>query len=257
MLEQNSLQNFEQPMTRSPKNSLFDSLKPKTAFLIGFFGGILALCTIGFFILLGLTLASGQSGTVAKNTNNSNNSANLNQPTAQQYSPPPAVTNDDHKQGNAQAKVVMIEYSDFQCPFCKQHHETLKKILNDYQGQVLWVFRHFPLTSIHPQANKAALASECASEQGKFWEYADKLFANQSSLSDDYYSQLAGELNLKIDQFNNCLNSSKYQSKVTEQSQDGQQAGAKGTPATFVNNQLVSGAVPYDQFKTAIDNALK
>jgi protein-disulfide isomerase len=169
---------------------------------------------------------------------------------------PAVVTDSDHIRGNKDAKVVMIEYSDIQCPFCQKHHATMKKIIDEFGDQVAWVYRHLPLSQLHPLANKAALASECASEQGKFWEYIDKLFENQNTISDDYFGQLASELSLNTSQFNGCLSTSKYQSKVTAQMNDANQAGARGTPATFVNGELIPGAVPYEQFKGFIENAL-
>lgn len=266
MEEQNLPSNHHQGLANEPvkkiseksSQTFFDNLKPKTAFIVGLVSGVLVICAIGFFILGGILLGQG-TGTGQK-VGQANNQGNLNvnsNQVAPQYGDPAAVSNDDNKRGGENAKVVLIEYSDFQCPFCQKHHETMKKIMNDFGNQVEWVFRNFPLKQLHPFANKAALASECAAEQGKFWEYADKLFENQSKFSDTYFGQLATELNLKIDQFNSCLNSAKYQSKVDAQEQDGVQAGVSGTPATFINGQLVKGAVPYDQFKSLVENALK
>lgn len=238
-----------------------DSLKPKTAFLAGLIGGFLLICTIGFFILLAMMLSNDSTSAAGKVNANSNinagNVANTNNAVAPQYGKPAAVNKDDHKQGQDNAKLVMIEYSDFQCPFCQKHHETMKKIVQDFGDKVQWVFRNFPLTQIHPFANKAALAAECASEQGKFWEYADKLFENQSKFSDTYFGELANELKLNTNQFNTCVSSAKYQGKIDAQTADGQQAGARGTPATFLNGQLVPGAVPYDQFKSQVEGLLK
>ncbi len=261
MLEQNplgvSLENPQQTKKTAEGKSIFDSLKPKAAFFVGLVFGILLICTIGFFILLTGVVSTDNTDS-SKKDNNVAVVGNVN--TNQVPTPvgkPAAVSKDDHISGNEKAEVLMIEYSDFQCPFCKQHHETMKKIMTDFGNQVEWVFRNFPLKQLHPFANKAALAAECASEQGKFWEYADKLFENQSKFSDTYFSELAGELQLKTDQFNSCLNSAKYQSKVDTQEQDGAQAGVGGTPATFINGQLVKGAVPYEQFKSLVENAVK
>jgi protein-disulfide isomerase len=134
---------------------------------------------------------------------------------------------------------------------------TLNKILQDYDGQVRLVYRHFPLNSIHPQAQKAAEASECAGEQGKFWEYHDLLFANQSALQVADLKSYAGKLSLKQSQFDQCLDSGKYANKVNQQAQDAQTSGITGTPGTWVNNQLVKGAYPYETFKQIIDALLK
>lgn len=167
-----------------------------------------------------------------------------------------AVTNEDHVRGDLKkAKVVIVEYSDFECPFCGRHHPTMQQVMDEYGDDVAWVYRHFPL-SFHPEANPAALASECAAEQGKFWEYADELFANQDSLAEGYYSQLAGELGLNQNKFDDCLESAKYQAVVDADTATGAAAGVNGTPATFINGQLISGAVPFASLKTVIDAEL-
>lgn len=175
------------------------------------------------------------------------------------------VTDKDHIRGDlAQAKVVVVEYSDFECPFCARHHPTLVDLMDDYtNGEVAWVYRHFPL-SFHSEAEPAALASECAAEQGKFWEYADALFENQTRLSESYYKSLAAQLGLKTSQFNDCLESAKYQDKVDADMASGRAAGVSGTPATFINGVMVTGsngssvgAAPKSTFKSLIDAQLK
>ena len=167
-----------------------------------------------------------------------------------------AATTADHVRGDLKkAEVVVIEYSDFECPFCSRHHPTMLQIVEDYGDKVAWVYRHFPL-SFHSEAKPAALASECASDQGKFWEYADEMFLNQDALASDYYGQLAGELGLNQQKFDDCLSSKKYQSVIDAQTASGSTAGVTGTPATFINGQLISGAVPYASLKTIIDAEL-
>ena len=160
--------------------------------------------------------------------------------------------------GDPNAKVVLIEYSDFECPYCLRHQETMQQIAAAYGSQIAIAFRHFPLTSIHPQAQKAAEASECAAEQGKFWEMHDKIFeANAAgTMSVAKWKELAGSLGLKTEQFNSCLDSGKYAAKISQEAGEGAAAGVQGTPATFINGQLVSGAVPYEQFKQMIDGSL-
>jgi protein-disulfide isomerase len=118
------------------------------------------------------------------------------------------------------------------------------------------VYRHFPLTSIHPQAQPAAEASECAAAQGKFWEYADALFANQQSLSSTYYPELAKTLKLDVDKFNLCVTSGDGKGRVTADTQDGTANGVNGTPTSFLNGRAVPGAYPYDTMKTYIDSLL-
>lgn len=166
------------------------------------------------------------------------------------------ITKNDHILGDFNAPITLVEFSDFECPFCERHYPTLKKILNDYKGKVRLVYKHFPL-SFHPNAQKAAEASECADEQGKFWEYHDKLFENQpNGYSLEKFKQWAKDLGLNTSKFNECLDSGKYAQKVQADYQEGIQKGVQGTPATFVNGQLVSGALPYEVFKQIIDQEL-
>ena len=145
-----------------------------------------------------------------------------------------------------------MEFSDFECPFCQRHLPTLQKILTDYPQKVRLVYKQFPL-SLHPNSQKAAEASECAAEQGKFWEYHDQLFQNQTVFSADNFKKWAGELNLNQTQFNNCLDSNKYYQKVQDDLQEGVSKGVRGTPTTFINGQSLVGAQPYETFKEIID----
>jgi protein-disulfide isomerase len=118
------------------------------------------------------------------------------------------------------------------------------------------VVRDFPLSSIHPDAQKASEASECADDQGKFWEYHDVVFANQSAIDVDSLKGYAAELGLDTGTFDECLDSGKYEQEVLQDMQDGQAAGASGTPAFFINGQHVSGAQPFSVFQQVIDAAL-
>lgn len=166
---------------------------------------------------------------------------------------------DDIVKGDKNAPVEIIEFSDFQCPFCGRFYsDTLPQIQKEYidTGKVKLVYRDFPLSSIHPQATPAAEAAECAKEQGKFWEYHDKLFQNQASLSTASYKQWAADLKLNTQQFNDCVDKRKYQSEVTKDYQDGQAAGVSGTPSFFVNGINIRGAQPFSAFKTIIDQEL-
>lgn len=163
------------------------------------------------------------------------------------------ITKSNHVRGDFNAPITLVEFSDFECPFCERHYPTLNKILSENKGKVRLVYKHFPL-GFHPNAQKAAEASECAAEQGKFWEYHDKLFENQpSGYSLEKFKQWAKDLGLNANKFNDCLDSGKYASKVQIDYQEGVQKGVNGTPATFINGQLVSGALPYETFKKIID----
>lgn len=172
----------------------------------------------------------------------------------------PAVSDDDHVRGDINAPITVIEYSDFECPFCSRFHPTMQQVMADYSGKVRWVYRHFPL-SFHPEALPAANASECAAEQNKFWEYADKLFENQDSLDNNYYKQIATELGLNMNQWQSCFDSSKYSDKIESQSAGGANAGVTGTPGSFIvdedgNAIPIKGALPYSSVASAIDQLL-
>ncbi|MDA2936448.1 DsbA family protein [Patescibacteria group bacterium AH-259-L05] len=167
------------------------------------------------------------------------------------------VTKDDHVRGESNAAVTLVEFSDFQCPFCNRFHPTVVQILDEYSGSVRWVYKHFPLDAIHPQARPAAEASECAAEQNKFWEFADALFEDQSQLSSEYYSELAADFDLNVDTFNECVDSRKYKDRVEADYQLGIRLGVRGTPASFINGELLVGAVPYPSLQSVIEKALQ
>lgn len=167
------------------------------------------------------------------------------------------VSKDDHVRGESNALVTLVEFSDFQCSFCNLFHPTIIQILDEYPDSVRWVYKHFPLDVIHPQARPAAEASECAAEQNKFWEFADALFENQSQLSSEYYSKLAAGLDLNVDTFNECVSNRKYKDRVEADYQLGIQLGVRGTPASFINGELLVGAIPYSSLQSAIEKALQ
>ncbi len=166
------------------------------------------------------------------------------------------ISEEDHIRGNPDAPVTIIEYSDFQCPFCQRFHPTVRQILEDYPDQVRWVYKHFPLDSIHSEARPSAEASECAAEQGKFWQFADELFENQSRMGSSLYEELASQIGLNMGQFESCISSRKYKDHVEADLQEGIKAGITGTPGSFVNGEEISGAVPYDYLKTTVEQAL-
>ena len=163
---------------------------------------------------------------------------------------------DDPVQGAAQAPVTIIEFSDFQCPYCRRVQPTLKRLLQEYDGMIKLVFRDFPLRNIHPEAQKAAEAAQCAADQQQFWPYHDKLF-DTTRLHVEDLKKYAQELGLNTDQFNTCLDTGKYAQEVERDLQDGVKAGVNATPSFFINGQPVSGAVDYDRFKDMIEAALE
>lgn len=183
-------------------------------------------------------------------------------PVAQATPTPPRVVaasvDDDPFWGSEDAPVTIIEFSDFQCPFCSRFFsQTYPQIKQEYEGKVRFVYRDFPLTSIHENAQKAAEAAECADEQGKFWEYHDMLFSNSQALDDASLKSYASQLGLDSNAFNQCLDSGKYTEEVQKDYQEGISYGVTGTPAFFINGVSIIGAQPYANFKAVIDAALQ
>jgi len=185
--------------------------------------------------------------------------------------PPPVVTGITNGHfpvmGNKDAKVTMIEFSDFQCPFCKAFYtDSETKVIDTYvkTGKIKFVYRQFPLVSIHPNAQKAAEAAECANDQGKFWEFHDVLFQNQDTWAPlaaadaaaDFVTY-AGQVGMDTDQFSSCFQSAKFKKNVDDDTADATAAQVDATPTFFINGVRVTGAVPFDQLKTTIDQELK
>lgn len=160
--------------------------------------------------------------------------------------------------GDVTAPVTIVEFSDYQCSFCRKFwSETLPQLKEGYMatGTVKFVFKDFPLNS-HPEAQPAALAAACAQEQGKFWEYHDKLFDGQRSLGDEQYAVWAQELGLDVQQFTACLSSNKYQDDIEADVQEAAALGILGTPAFVVNGKVLSGFQPYSVFVREVEAAL-
>lgn len=256
--------------SHTKKQNVFDLIPSQTAFWIGFAAAILCTGTIGFILLSSCILTQkctlgglGLNSTNSKQVAINNPSQNENDNTAPSVpsGTVPVVTADDHVRGDKNAKVTMIEYSDFQCPYCGAFDPTITKVFETYKGKVRWVYRHFPL-SFHPNAEPAALASECAGEQGKFWEFLDLAFKNQDALGPDFYTKFATDNKLDLNKFNDCISSQKYLKKVQDQAQAGGTAGIDGTPGTFLIGKdgsatPIKGAVPFETLKAAVDKLLK
>ena len=156
----------------------------------------------------------------------------------------------------ATAPVTIVEFSEFQCPYCSRVLPTVEKVMEEYGDKVAVVFRDFPLP-MHKEAPKAAEAGHCANEQGKFWEMHDKLFENMRALQVDKLKSYAGELGLDQAKFDECLDSGRHAATVDASMKAGQAAGVRGTPAFFINGQFLNGAQPFENFKKIIDAELK
>lgn len=232
---------------------------------------IIALIIASFFIgsltnKVATLEKNGSSGSSVQGTATAPTSTPQQPPTQQAKAKP--VTDSDHIRGNKNAKVTLVEYSDFECPFCKSFHPTTQDLLKTYGDKIRLVYRHYPLP-FHQNAQKEAEASECIAEQGgndAFWKYADAIFdrttSNGLGVALDKLGPLSAELGLDQAKFQSCLDSGKYEKLVKDSITEGSGAGVSGTPSTFIvdskgNSQIVVGAQPIEQFKAVIDKALQ
>lgn len=244
----------------------FFASNPKTMFFMGLFVGISSVTTIALALVVGMmvsgkgfgvAVAAGQQVAAAPSPSVAPTPSAVPEPTP---SAPvkPVDEKTEYVRGPKNAKVTLIEYSDFECPFCLRHVPTIEQVMKEYPNDVRLVYRHFPL-SFHPEAQKAAEAAECAGAQGKFWEMHDKIFdANKAGkMSVETWKATAKELGLNTAKFDKCLDGGEMAGKIAKDQQEGADAGVQGTPATYVNGVLVEGAVPFSTFKTKIDALLK
>jgi protein-disulfide isomerase len=234
------------------------------------------------YLLLGLALGLVLGGSIgylySQATYNAESTAVIGAPpqtqqprvTAPPATPPPEIididteelVDDDQWKGDENAPVVIVEFSDFQCPFCERWAtETLPQLTQTYidSGKVRLVYRDFPLSSIHPEAQNAAESAECARDQGKFWEYHDILFENRldwSGVGDAKFKQYAADLGLDTNTFDECLDSDKYNNEVLDDLNDGGSVGVSGTPTFFINGKKLVGAQPFTAFEAAIEEEL-
>lgn len=175
------------------------------------------------------------------------------------------LRDNDHIRGSRNARILLIEYSDLECPFCKRFHPIAQQVVDEYKGQVAWIYRHFPLDQIHSKADKEAEAVECAQEIGgpdRFWKLVDKIYEvtpSNNGLDLATLPDLASQIGLDKNKLKSCLDSGKYAEYVEKDYQSGVKAGIQGTPGNILldtktgKTRLIPGALPFDQFKQAID----
>lgn len=163
----------------------------------------------------------------------------------------------DPSTGNKNASVLIIAFSDYECPFCKKAEQTIKNILEKYPDEIVYIFKDYPLTRTHPNAYNSALAAECAKEQAKFWEYHNLLFEHSDQLEIQYLKEYAKLLELDTEKFNNCLETQQYKHEVEKDIQTANSVGVTGTPIFFINGIKVIGAQPEHEFIKIINNELK
>ena len=221
---------------------------PKVMFFMGLFLGIAVSSTMGLGLVVGGVIKGGSTVTTVATNTGTGAAPTPSAPTPSNYAPVKEVGSSDHIKGAKNAKVTLIEYSDFECPFCKRLAPSLMQALQDFPNDVRIVYRHFPLRSLHPNAQKAGEASECAAKIGgndKFWAMHDKLIA-ADAFTVDSMKQFAKDIGVDQGKFNTCLDSGEMADRVNTDFNEGSTFGVEGTPATFVNGNLASGAIPYD-----------
>ena len=219
----------------------------------------LAIVVAGGFVAAAIYFGTGSGGspTATINTNNQNAEIDL---------VPPAEK--DHIIGSRNADLVIVEYSDTECPFCKTFHNTMHQIVRDYDGKVAWVYRHFPIAQLHSKAIKESEATECAAELGgnqAFWNYLDKLFEttnSNDSLDPSELPKIAAAVGLDVNAFNTCLSSGRHTELVKKSVEEAIKAGALGTPYSVIVTQdgqkvLINGAEPIAMVKAKIDALFK
>ncbi len=207
-----------------------------------------------------LALAGGTPS--AANAGNAAGQPAAAQPTPDLSAMPP-LSNSDHIRGSLNADAVLVEYSDYECPFCKQFHPTMQQVMKDYGNKVAWVFRNYPL-SFHPKAEKSAEAAECVNELGgndKYWAFTDAVYEKMPALELNQLVDVAASVGIDRTKFTTCLDSGKYKDKIAKDEAGGTAAGIQGTPGTIIigkngKKTMIPGALPYEQVKPMIDQIL-
>ncbi|UMQ42699.1 thioredoxin domain-containing protein [Chryseobacterium sp. Y16C] len=166
----------------------------------------------------------------------------------------PSVSTTDHAQGNDNADLVIVEYGDYQCPYCGAAYPVLKELMKEFGSQVKFVFRNFPLSEMHQYARPAAIAAEAANLQGKFWEMHDAIYENQGSLNELFLFELAEKIGLNVSQFKTDIQKAELEDKVDSDFESGIMSGVNGTPSFFVNGNKFNGSA-MDLFQLIRENA--
>jgi protein-disulfide isomerase len=164
---------------------------------------------------------------------------------------------DDPYYGPENAPITIIEFSDYECPFCRKWHvEVYSRLVETYPGQIKFVYRDFPLTNIHPDAFPAAEAASCAGDQGVYWPYHELLFGMEFGLGQDAYRQYAEQLGINMEKFNSCLEEGKFKEEIQADFEYAAQLGVRSTPTFFINGIAVVGAQSYEVFQQVIEREL-
>jgi len=266
-------------VTVKSEKSVFDAIPAKTAFFSGLVAGIMAFATVGFILMLvggadlskfnfgsGNGLAFGAKKPAAANVNGN---SNTNAPAANKIDQLPPITSADHVRGDlTKAKVALVEYSDYECPYCKQFQTTMQDVVKAYGTDVAWIYRYFPL-SFHQNAEKEAEAAECVAQLGgntAFWNFSDKIYERTTSNGTGFaltaLGPLAKEVGVDQKKFQTCLDSGKNAKLVADEQAGGEATGIDGTPGTIIltkdgKSDIITGAQPLASVKASIDALLK
>lgn len=186
-------------------------------------------------------------------TSGSNNQVNVDQSVKRTT----VIIDKDPALGPENAPITMVEFSDYQCPFCiSWYQQVYKRLMVDYKDKIRFVYKDFPLYSIHPEAEAAAEAANCAGDQNAYWQYHDALFEEKNGLGGDAYTKYASDLGLNLDTFNKCINEHLHKDDVTADYKYGSSLGVNSTPSFYINGLAVIGAQPYEVFQQIIDKEL-
>lgn len=246
-------------------DGIFSKLSPKSSFLAGLGAALTLFFVAGFFVLLVMVLKDDKPVAVAP-ANNPADSAAVAGDTAPKDINIEPIGEQDWVKGKRDAKISIIEFSDLECPFCKQFHPELEKLVQEYPNDVKWAYRHFDI-GIHSKMPKEAEAAECVGELGgndKFWEYIGQIFTvspTNNGLDPAELPKIAKAIGINEKEFTDCLDSGKYAFKIQDQTRQAQAAGGQGTPYAVIlagdQKIPVGGAVPYEQLKSFVDSVLK
>lgn len=247
----------EVPQSKAPQAQTTPPHRPWVGFLIVV--GSLILILLGFFGYgVAMNYRRLQTGELdlSRYTSSDLSAANVNAPMVDRVARTQIETSDDPTIGPSDAIVTIVEFSDFECPFCGQAYPIVKDVLRRYGDRVRFIYRDFPNPSLHINALPAALAAACANEQKKFWPYHDLLFAHQSALTKDDLRSYAQQADLNLTAFDQCVETQRHLTEIFDDYNAGVNAGVQGTPTWFVNGYRLQGVIAPDDFNKLVDLGL-
>jgi len=241
-------------MSEETKKETTKTAKTPNQFVFGLVSGIAVIAVIGAGIFGVMYFKNKKDNGKVAGVANEQQQQQQEEQQAKPFTAQIAET--DWVVGNKDAKVKIFSFSDFQCPYCARFHEVMNELVKTYPNDVAWVFKNFPIES-HPFGLPGAIAAECAGEQGKFFEMADKIFAGQSGLTAESFNTFATELKLDVAAFKSCVAEENPKNKIVADYQLGIESGVQGTPTSFVNGEMVPGALPLESMKQMVEKLLK